>query len=132
MPHVSMGRPSMVWHVNRIANALVILVGLLVFAFLVVRFVSSLVNPDADVHGYARIFSVILGVVLLVPLGLLALAARALRRNRLAGFGYQAFAGVAVGLYALPVPAPAGWIGVGLGGTLVVLGLTGLVTTRRT
>lgn len=118
------------WRVNRVLNAFALLATALLLGVVVVIWVQSLLNADADPHGYVRIFGVFVGVLLLVPLVLLAAGARALRGRRRSGFVFQAAAGAVVGAYAWSVPSAARWFGIGLGAALVAGAVTGLVVTR--
>jgi hypothetical protein len=117
------------WQLNRILNAVGLLAGVALLIGLVVVFVRSVVGEDP--HGYALIFSVILGVVLSLPLVLLSIGAYRLRLRRRSGFGCQLAAGVVVGLYSAPMPSPGRWIGVGFGTLLVAAALAGLLTRDR-
>jgi hypothetical protein len=117
---------STAWQLNRILNAVGLLATVALLIGLVVVFVRSLVGQDP--HGYGGIFSVFLGVVLLLPLTLLSIGGHRLRLRLRSGFGYQMAAGVVVGLYGFPLPSPARWIGVGLGTLLVAAALAGLLT----
>ena len=117
------------WQLNRILNAVGLLATVALLIGLVVVFVRSLVGEDP--HGYARIFSVVLGVVLLLPLTLLSIGANKLRLRLRSGFGYQMAAGVVVGLYSSPMQSLARWIGLGLGALFVAAALAGLLTRDR-
>jgi hypothetical protein len=116
-----------VWRINRILNAVALLAALVLLVALVAVFVASL-DTDGDPHGYGRIFSVVLGMVLLVPVILLTQGAVLLHRRRRAGLAYQLAAGVVIGLYALAVPVgEQRWLGIGLATILAVPALIGLV-----
>jgi hypothetical protein len=117
------------WQLNRILNAVGLFAAVALLIGLVVVFVRSVVGEDP--HGYALIFSVILGIVLLLPLVLLSIGAYRLRLRRRSGIGCQLVAGVVVGLYSAPMPLPGRWIGVGLGTLFVVAALAGLLTRDR-
>jgi hypothetical protein len=114
-----------VWQFNRVLNALALLATALLMVGIVTGFVNSVVQPSADPHGYVRIFSVFLGVLLVIPLLLLTFAALELRRHRRSGFGFQLAAGVTVGLFG----AAGGWIGIAVGVLIAMPALAGLVTT---
>src|SRR5690606_19234173 len=112
-----------VWRLNRILNAVGLVVVVALLIGLVVAFVRSAVGDDP--HGYGMIFSVLVAVFLSLPLVLLLVGAQRLRRRLRSGFGSQLAAGVVIGLYGAPIPSPGRWIGVGLGALLVAGALAG-------
>jgi hypothetical protein len=128
----------MVWRINQLLNAVALLAAAVLFGLLAIQFVWALVDADRDVHGLVQLSSVVLGLFLLVPIGLLVSGATALHRRRPAGFVYQLLAGAVVGLYGVLISSgPArlqvpSLIGLGIGTVLAGPAVAGLwVTFRR-
>jgi cell division protein FtsW (lipid II flippase) len=120
-----------VWRVNRIVNMVALLATLSLIAWLAVTFVRSLVgDASTDPHGYARIFSVLAILAMLVPLMLLGVGRRQLRRQRRSGLVLGMLAGAVFVLYGAAISGAVRWIGVGLGVLLAGVGAAGLVATR--
>lgn len=122
----------MITLLNRAINAILLVAVVVLFLVVAVTFVVSVATGgDNDPHGYAQIFGVVLGIVLLLPLTLLGLGALALRRGLRAGFGYNVASGILALLVGFVANGTARAIAVGLGVTLAGLGVAGLLAPRR-
>jgi hypothetical protein len=124
-------RAQTIWQVNKLVNALMIVVVGLPLVLVLLMFVASLAGGWGDPHGYVGLFSVILVVALLAPLSLLIAGAIAMRGQHWVGFIYQILAGVVIVLYGRLIPDPRlHWTAVGVGFLLGALGVLGLLYAR--
>jgi hypothetical protein len=117
------------WRINQIINALLLITVVAALGFLVVTFVGSLVDPDRDRHGYGLIFSVVLGVVAIALLLPLVAGARQLRRRQRAGAACQVATGAIAAIISAIVPGPF-WPGI-VAGILVAAPAVPLLLIRQ-
>ncbi|MBM7786074.1 hypothetical protein [Tenggerimyces flavus] len=120
----------MLWRINQIINALAVIAVVAALVFLAVAFVRSLVDPTSDRHGYAMIFSAVLGVVAIALLIPLVAAAKQLRRRQRAGAGWQVVTGAIVAVISAIVPGPY-WIGIVVGLGVAAPAVPLLLTKQR-
>jgi hypothetical protein len=117
------------WQWNRLVNAVVLAVVLVLLGLLAFTWVRAYTDPADDPHGYTLIFGALAGLLLVPPLLLLIGAALLLRRQQRSGLGIQIAAGVVVGLYGVLIPATLPRVaGIGLGVALLAVGVLGLRT----
>jgi hypothetical protein len=122
-----------IWQLNRLLNAVVLVVGGLALAVILFAFVSSQIGPNSDPHGWAIAFTVVFGAMIVPPLALSIAAAVALRRRRRTGFVYQLVTGATLGLYGVfGMDTLGGLLGIGLGVAIVAFAISGLRGTAAT